>query len=91
MSRRHLLQSAAAGAIVFSCVAKQKSKIASQNLGEIVRAAIHPAIGIARVGNSTAPKDYYIGPEFLDAAPIGADLLRSPDGALRRQDQWYYN
>ena len=37
----------------------------------IVRAAIYPGIGIARVGNSES--DFYIGPEVTDppAAPLG--------------------
>ena len=28
----------------------------------IVRAAIHPGIGVARIGNS--PDEYYVGPEL---------------------------
>jgi hypothetical protein len=42
----------------------------------IVRAAIHPSIGIARVGNSE--REYYIGPEV--PAPLPAHL---------RQDKLY--
>ena len=42
----------------------------------IVRAAIHPAIGVTRVGNS--PSDFFIGPEVTDppaaAAPIAMRL-----------------
>ncbi len=32
----------------------------------IVRAAIHPSIGVARVGNS--PGDFFLAPEVLDPA-----------------------
>jgi hypothetical protein len=43
---------------------------------EIVRAAIDPAIGIARVGNS--PDEYYLGPETI------ANALPAPRGATYR-------
>jgi len=49
----------------------------------IVRAAIHPAIGVARVGNSR--DEFFIGPEVLEpaAAPLG--FYRDPQGAIKRQ------
>jgi hypothetical protein len=48
-----------------------------------VRAAIHPAIGIARVGNS--PTDFFIGPElpWPTAAPDGG--YKDAAGAIKRQ------
>ncbi|QNH52469.1 catalase [Acinetobacter venetianus] len=52
----------------------------------IVRAAIHPAIGIARVGDSE--NEFFIGPEIVDAP---ADLTQQPNfyrdstGAIKRQ------
>ena len=51
---------------------------------KIVRAAIHPGIGIARVGNSTATdKDgYYIGPEVTNPPP---EAIRDASGAIKRQ------
>jgi hypothetical protein len=49
----------------------------------IVRAAIHPAIGVARVGNS--PDEYFIGPEVADPLPAAAGFYRDPTGALKRQ------
>jgi L-Lysine epsilon oxidase N-terminal len=49
----------------------------------IVRAAIHPAIGIARVGNS--PADFLIGPEVTDPAPEKPGTYRDATGALKRQ------
>ena len=49
----------------------------------IVRAAIHPAIGIARVGNS--PDGFFIGPEVTDPLPKEPGFYRDGDGALKRQ------
>ena len=52
------------------------------------RLSIHPAIGIARVGNS--PGSFYIGPEVggglpteLDGSPV--TRFKDPHGELRRQ------
>jgi hypothetical protein len=54
---------------------------------EIVRAAIHPAIGIARVGNSKAPGEqgYFVGPESPGAEPMSPGEYKDVTGALRRQ------
>lgn len=49
----------------------------------IVRAAIHPAIGIARVGNSQT--EFYIGPEVCDPQPQEAGFYRDDTGALKRE------
>jgi L-lysine epsilon oxidase-like protein len=49
----------------------------------IVRAAIHPAIGVARLGNS--PNDYFIGPEVVAPPPAEAGSSRDGSGALKRQ------
>jgi hypothetical protein len=49
----------------------------------IVRAAIHPAIGIARIGNSVT--GYFIGPEVTAPQPQAADYYRDPQGAIKRQ------
>jgi len=60
-----------------------KEQIPSGKDEVIVRAAIHPGIGVARVGN--AEIEYYIGPEVThpDAAP--KDFYRTPQGTLKRQ------
>lgn len=50
--------------------------------GAIVRAAIHPSIGVARVGNS--PGGYFFAPEVPEA-PAEGDGYRDPSGALKRQ------
>jgi len=47
----------------------------------IVRAAIHPALGIARVGDSEA--DYYIGPEVTHPEPLQG--YRDATGVLKRE------
>lgn len=52
------------------------------SLDEVVTARIHPAIGIARVGNSN---EYFVGPEipFRASSPPGG--YRDPQGRLKRQ------
>lgn len=44
----------------------------------IVKAVIHPAIGVARIGN--APEGYVVGPEVIDPAPLmgSTDPARNP-------------
>ncbi|MFZ0272634.1 MAG: LodA/GoxA family CTQ-dependent oxidase [Acidobacteriaceae bacterium] len=49
----------------------------------IVRAAIHPAIGIARIGDSET--EYFVGPEVLDPAGEVPGYYRDGAGALKRQ------
>jgi hypothetical protein len=51
----------------------------------IVRAVIHPGIGIARVGNSTRADGYFIGPEVPYAMPPPASGYKDATGALKRQ------
>ncbi len=60
---------------------------------KIVRAAIHPAIGIARVGNSKEFDGYFIGPEVPDQPaldwkpdePFPLGKYKDYSGALKRQ------
>ena len=49
----------------------------------IVRAAIHPAIGIARVGNSADA--FFIGPQVVPSPPAPPGAYRDPQHALKRQ------
>jgi hypothetical protein len=49
----------------------------------ITRAAIHPAIGIAAIGDSLT--EYYVGPEVTDPAPAPPRFYRDGAGALKRQ------
>lgn len=50
---------------------------------KIVRAAIHPAIGIARIGDSES--GYFIGPEVVDLPCEKPEHFRDGAGALKRQ------
>ncbi|HEX2834769.1 MAG TPA: LodA/GoxA family CTQ-dependent oxidase [Thermoanaerobaculia bacterium] len=49
----------------------------------IVRAAIYPAIGIARVGNS--PDEFFIGPEIIASEKRPPGFYKDRKGALKRQ------
>lgn len=55
------------------------------NDATIVRAKIHPSIGIARVGNSTAQDGFYIGPQVAEPAPMPPGFYRDATGALKRE------
>ncbi len=50
---------------------------------QIVSARIHPAIGIARIGNS--PDEYFIGPEVPHPIPPPPGGYKDPQGRLKRQ------
>jgi hypothetical protein len=49
----------------------------------IVRAAIHPSIGVARVGSSE--DEFFIGPEVTDPSPQPPGYYKDDKGALKRQ------
>ena len=49
----------------------------------IVRAAIYPAIGISRVGNSGS--EFFLAPEVNNPIPEPPGFYRDPTGALKRQ------
>jgi hypothetical protein len=49
---------------------------------EIVSVAIHPGIGIARIGNS---EEYFFGPEVLSPPPAPPGFYKDESGALKRQ------
>jgi L-lysine epsilon oxidase-like protein len=52
------------------------------NLDSVVEARIHPAIGIARVGNSD---EFFIGPEVPHATAPPSGGYRDAEGRLKRQ------
>jgi hypothetical protein len=52
---------------------------------KIVSAAIYPAIGVARVGNSLLEDGYYVGPEVLAPQALKPGQLRDDTGAIKRQ------
>lgn len=49
----------------------------------IVRAAIHPAIGVARVGDSA--EEFFFAPEVDDPPPLPTGTYKDTTGALKRQ------
>ena len=49
----------------------------------VVRAAIHPSIGVARLGNSQ--DEYFLAPEVVDPPPQPPGFYRDATGALPRQ------
>ena len=49
----------------------------------VVRAAIHPAIGVARLGSSAG--EYFIGPQIVPAPAAPAGSYRDAQHALKRQ------
>ncbi|MGK5544292.1 LodA/GoxA family CTQ-dependent oxidase [Streptomyces sp. URMC 127] len=49
----------------------------------IVRAAIHPAIGVARIGDSA--EEFFLGPEVEDAPALPTGSYKDATGALKRQ------
>lgn len=50
---------------------------------KIIRAAIHPAIGVARVGNSA--EEYFLGPQVLEPEARPLHFFRDEKGALKRE------
>lgn len=50
--------------------------------GHIVRAAIHPGIGIARIGNSS---EHFVAPQVLVPIPKPSGFYHDAEGALKRE------
>lgn len=55
------------------------------DFGAVVRAVIHPGIGIARLGNSREPDGFFVGPETIEPAAGVMGSVRDAAGALKRQ------
>jgi hypothetical protein len=79
LSRRDLLKAGASSALLAMVGCGDRAP----GSGRIVRAAIHPAIGIARVGNSA--DEYYLGPEIPGGLPIAPGGYKDATGAMKRQ------
>ena len=85
-TRRQFLRDAA---IVGAAIAAGPSLAACRDssdgddLDAITSVAIHPAIGIARVGNSE--DSFYFGPEVPGAIPRPTDGFKDAQGAIARQ------
>ena len=63
--------------------ARPASALSSDVENCIVQAAIHPSIGVARVGNSE--DEFFIGPEVTDPLAEAPGFYRDEKGALKRQ------
>lgn len=65
----------------------KRDRSTQEHDGRIVRAAIHPGIGLARLGNSRAPGEqgFYVGPEVTEPPPAQASRMRDSTGAIKRQ------
>lgn len=81
LSRRQLLKAGATSAVLALVGCGDDDSSAADD--EIVSAAIHPAIGIARIGNSAT--GYYLGPEIPGTVPIAAGGFKDMSGAIKRQ------
>jgi hypothetical protein len=62
------------------------------DLDRIVRCAIHPALGVARVGNAPVPDDperweegFYVAPEIPGQAAMAGGGFKTPDGKIKRE------
>ena len=82
ISRREFLQGTSAVAVASLFGAEV---FADGTDTEIVRAAIYPGIGIARIGNSTLNDGFFIGPEVINPPLTRAGDSRDATGALKRQ------
>jgi hypothetical protein len=81
-SRRDLLRYGAMGLVAAFLPASRTRKV-SQSDADIVSCAIHPAIGIARVGNSST--DYFLGPELPGRYPDPDGGFKDAAGRVKRQ------
>lgn len=81
ISRRQLLKAGASTAVL--ALAGCGSSAPASSDDEITSAAIHPAIGIARIGNSA--DGYYFGPELPGTLPIALGGFKDASGAIKRQ------
>ena len=81
LSRRDFIAASAAGAAALSLPNVAAASTSKLDVNRIARIAVHPAIGIARVGNS---KDaFYFGPEVPEAIPSGP--FKDSSGAMAKQ------
>ena len=82
LSRRQILKAGARSAVI-ALAGAGAGRGASASDAEITSAAIHPAIGIARIGNSN--NDYFLGPELPGTLPLTSGGFKDSSGAIKRQ------
>lgn len=80
-TRREFLERSAAAAALLAL--PWAAGCASASDRRIVRAAIHPTIGVARVGNS--PDAFFFGPEVPGALPRASGGFKDGNGAVAKQ------
>jgi hypothetical protein len=81
----------AAGGVLGACTSDGGDPPASSStpgggdpdVERIVRVAVHPSIGIARVGNSA--DSFFFGPDVPGALPVAPDGFKDASGAIARQ------
>jgi hypothetical protein len=88
MNRRQLLTYGAygLGSTVFAPGLAWNRPLAARgqgDLGQIEQIVIHPAIGVARVGNS--PDEWFLGPETPGPHPVPPGGFKDAAGRLKRQ------
>ncbi len=81
LSRRTFIQAAASAAALASSGGVARAGEQLGNLDRVVRVAVHPALGVARVGNS--PDAFFLAPEVSGTTPTGP--FKDPEGAMARQ------
>src|SRR5687767_15281885 len=82
MNRRQLLKYAIYGLAAPALSARTASARGITDR-QIVRCAIHPAIGIGRVGNS--PDGFFLGPEVPGHHPLPLGGFKDAEGRILRQ------
>lgn len=84
LTRRELLKAGASSAVLAmaGCGGGSGDGARSSD-ATITRAAIHPAIGVARIGNSGTA--FFLGPELPGAALEAAGGFKDASGAIKRQ------
>lgn len=81
ISRRIFLATSAAAATGLMVTRPASARVPALELNQVVRVAIHPAVGIARVGNSEDA--FYFAPEVPGSTPHGA--VKDARGAMAKQ------
>ena len=82
MTRREFIERSAAAAALLT-LPSAAGCAGGDDDHRIVRAAIHPTLGIARVGNS--PDSFFFGPEVSGALPRARGGFKDGDGAVAKQ------
>ena len=52
---------------------------------DILKVAVYPPLGIARVGNADGPEDYFLASDLVGGTPASAADMRDDTGRIKRQ------